>query len=119
MTKISLIIPAHNEIQLLPRLLDTVDVSRERYVGGREAIEVIVADNASTDGTDELAASRGCVVAPVEKRLIAAARNGGARVEQCCVPDDDDRSPFVPFATDAKHLVFRVGFEGGQVQYIG
>jgi hypothetical protein len=34
MTKISLIIPAHNEIQLLPRLLDIVDVAWERFVGG-------------------------------------------------------------------------------------
>lgn len=92
MTKISLIIPAHNEIKLLPRLLDTVDVARACYAGGAGAIEVIVADNASTDGTGELAASRGCVVAPVEKRLIAAARNGGARVargEILCFVDAD------------------------------
>jgi glycosyltransferase involved in cell wall biosynthesis len=94
MKKLSLIIPAHNESRLLPRLLDTVDVARERYLGGSDAIEVIVADNASTDGTGELAASRGCVVEPVERRLIAAARNGGARIAQgeiLCFVDADTR----------------------------
>ena len=78
MKRLSLIIPAHNESRLLPRLLNTVDVARERFLGGSDAIEVIVADNASTDGTGKLAVSRGCVVVPVERRLIAAARNGGA-----------------------------------------
>jgi len=40
---------------------------------------VIVADNESTDRTAEIARSRGCEVVPVEKRAIAAVRNGGAR----------------------------------------
>jgi glycosyltransferase involved in cell wall biosynthesis len=42
-------------------------------------VEVVVADNAATDDTAAIARNRGCVVAPVEKRCIAAARNGGAR----------------------------------------
>ena len=94
MKRLSLIIPAHNESRLLPRLLDTVDVARERFLGGSDTIEVIVADNASTDGTGELAASRGCVVVPVEQRLIAAVRNGGARIgrgEILCFVDADTR----------------------------
>ncbi|MHB8972759.1 MAG: glycosyltransferase [Pirellulaceae bacterium] len=37
-----------------------------------------VADNDSTDATPQIAAARGCHVAHVSKRLIAAARNGGA-----------------------------------------
>lgn len=74
----TLVIPAHNEEALLPRLLDTVDVARARYSFGASAIEVIVADNASTDRTAEIAAARGCRVVPVAKRVIAAARNGGA-----------------------------------------
>src|SRR5204863_3502104 len=74
----TLVIPAHNEEALLPRLLDTVDVARARYSFGADAIEVIVADNASTDRTAEIAAARGCRVVPVEKRAIAASRNGGA-----------------------------------------
>ena len=94
MKKLSLIIPAHNEIELLPRLLDTVDLAREKFQGGSDAIEVVVADNASTDGTGELAASRGCVVVPVERRLIAAVRNSGARHargEILCFVDADTR----------------------------
>ena len=79
MIEISLIIPAHNETKLLPRLLATVDEARRRFVGGADAVEVMVADNASTDGTSKVAAAGGCVVVLVAKRLIAAARNGGAR----------------------------------------
>jgi glycosyltransferase involved in cell wall biosynthesis len=74
----TLVIPAHNEEALLPRLLDTVEVARVRYSFGPGAIDVIVADNASTDRTGEIAAARGCRVVPVAKRAIAAARNGGA-----------------------------------------
>ena len=76
--RVSLVIPAYNEASLLPRLLDTVDVARQRFSGGAEAIEVIVADNGSTDGTAAIAAGRGCRVALVARRMIGAARNGGA-----------------------------------------
>jgi len=75
----SLIIPAYNEERLLSRLLDSVDVAREAY-GGAGEVEVIVADNSSTDRTASIAEARGCKVVRVEKRVIAAARNGGARV---------------------------------------
>jgi glycosyltransferase involved in cell wall biosynthesis len=77
---ISLVIPAWNEAVYLPRLLDTVDVARARY--GADRVEVIVADNDSTDDTAQVAASRGCRVAHVAKRAIAAARNGGAAIAQ-------------------------------------
>jgi glycosyltransferase involved in cell wall biosynthesis len=80
MPAISLVIPAYNEAALLPRLLDTIDAARDRFAGGRDQIEVIVADNGSTDDTAAIARARGCVVAPVSKRMIAAARNGGAVV---------------------------------------
>jgi glycosyltransferase involved in cell wall biosynthesis len=73
--RISLIIPAFNEEELLPRLLDSVDVARATYSG---TVEVVVADNASTDGTAEIARRRGCRVATVERRAIASVRNGGA-----------------------------------------
>jgi glycosyltransferase involved in cell wall biosynthesis len=77
---LSLVIPAYNEASFLPRLLDTIDVARDRYSGGRDAIEVIVADNSSTDATADIARSRGCKVAKVRKRVIGAARNGGAAI---------------------------------------
>ena len=40
----SVISPAYNESELLPRLLESLAVARERYVGGVEAIEIIVAN---------------------------------------------------------------------------
>lgn len=89
---ISLVIPAYNEEALLPRLLATVKTARERYVGGADRIEVIVADNSSTDRTAEIARAHGCRVAHVEKRAIAAARNGGAAIARgviVCFTDAD------------------------------
>jgi glycosyltransferase involved in cell wall biosynthesis len=76
--RISLVIPAYNEENFLPHLLDSVEVAARRYSRGAAAVEVIVADNASTDRTAEVARSRGFRVVPVAKRSIAAARNAGA-----------------------------------------
>lgn len=73
---ISLVIPAHNEEAYLPRLLRSVEEARRRYDG---SLEVIVVDNASTDGTAEAAREHGCRVVSEEKRSIAAVRNRGAR----------------------------------------
>lgn len=77
--RFSVVVPARNEEHLLPRLLDTVAAARAAYSGGEGAVEVIVADNVSTDRTAAIALDRGCRVATVEKRVIGAARNGGAR----------------------------------------
>jgi glycosyltransferase involved in cell wall biosynthesis len=77
--RISLVIPAFNEARLLPRLLDSVAIARERFAARGGAVEVIVADNVSTDDTAQIAAARGCLVATVTTRAIAAVRNGGAR----------------------------------------
>lgn len=78
MPRISLIIPAYNEEQYLPASLASVDTARPRYIDGPGEIEVIVADNASTDATAAVASEHGCRVIRVAKRSIAAARNGGA-----------------------------------------
>jgi len=80
MPRISLVIPAYNEEKLLPGLLRSVEVAQSKYQTTGREIEVIVADNSSTDRTAILAAERGCRVAPVAQRCIAAARNAGARV---------------------------------------
>lgn len=88
--RFSIIIPAYNEARLLPRQLDSIEIAATGY--GSDQIEVIVADNLSTDGTRALAESKGCRVVAVTKRRIAAARNGGASVasgEILCFIDAD------------------------------
>jgi len=77
--RFSMVVPAYNEERLLPRLLDSIDIARAAYAGTGK-VEVIVADNSSTDRTASIAAARGCHVVGVDKRVIAAARNGGARI---------------------------------------
>jgi glycosyltransferase involved in cell wall biosynthesis len=92
--RLSLVIPAYNESALLPRLLDTVMVARSRYQHGPAAIEVIVADNGSTDDTAAIATHYGCRVVPVAPRNIGAVRNGGAREARgdlLCFVDADGR----------------------------
>ncbi len=92
--RFSVVIPAFNEEKYLPLLLDSIDAARSAFGGGREAVEVIVADNMSSDATAAVAASRGCRVVRVEKRVIAAARNGGARAAEgkvLCFIDADAR----------------------------
>jgi len=90
--KFSIVIPAYNEEQYLPRLLDSLALARSNYSGGAGAVEVIVADNDSTDGTAEIAGARGASVVSVKKRRIAAARNGGGHAaggEIVCFIDAD------------------------------
>ncbi|MDA8020067.1 MAG: glycosyltransferase [Thermoanaerobaculia bacterium] len=94
MPRFSLVIPAYNEELLLPRLLDTVEVARRSYRGGPQEVEIVVADNGSTDRTVEIARTAGAVVAQVEPRIIAAVRNGGAAVasgDHLCFIDADSR----------------------------
>jgi len=88
--RFSIIIPAYNEAILLPRLLDSIEIAATKY--GRDQIEVIVADNLSTDNTRAVAESMGSRVVTVTKRRIAATRNGGANAsngEILCFIDAD------------------------------
>lgn len=74
---ISLIVPAHNEAQLLGPTLQALHVAA-RTTG--TAYELIVVDDASTDATAAIAAAAGARVIAVTHRQIARARNAGARV---------------------------------------
>src|SRR5688572_4438037 len=94
--RFSVIIPAYNEEKFLPRLLESIEVARSNYSGGpnqiEAQIEVVVADNDSTDRTAEVANQHRARVVHVAKRRIAAARNGGARAasgEILCFIDAD------------------------------
>ena len=108
--RFSVIIPAYNEEQYLPRLLKSIDRARANYSGGRDQIEVVVADNASTDRTAEVAAAHGARVVHVAKRRIGAARNGGAQTasaEILCFIDAD--SAVHPQTFDAIDRVMKTG----------
>ncbi|MBI3860277.1 MAG: glycosyltransferase [Planctomycetia bacterium] len=73
---ISFIVPAHNEELLVGATVASI------HGAAREAgveYELIVVDDASTDGTARIAAELGARVVAVNKRQIAAVRNAGAR----------------------------------------
>ncbi|HEX4560610.1 MAG TPA: glycosyltransferase, partial [Gemmatimonadales bacterium] len=53
---------------------------RRRYAGDPGAVEIIVADNASTDRTSDVARAHGARVVSEPRRVIAAVRNTGAAV---------------------------------------
>lgn len=78
--RFSVVIPAHNEARYLPRLLDSIDVAQAAYGAAPGTIEVVVADNDSTDETAAVAAARGCRVTGQPKRVISAVRNAGAAI---------------------------------------
>ena len=76
--KVSVIIPAWNEEQLLPACLESVRMAFAARPDLRP--EVIVVDNNSTDGTAALANAAGARVVFEAKNQIARARNTGAAV---------------------------------------
>ncbi len=73
---ISFIVPAHNEEAWISRCLTAIDVATQSLV---PAHEVLVVDDASTDGTSAIAATHGARVISVAYRQISATRNAGAR----------------------------------------
>jgi glycosyltransferase involved in cell wall biosynthesis len=74
---ISFVVPAHDEEQCLATTLRALNAAANE-VG--EPFEVIVVNDASTDRTGAIGLEFGARVIEVKYRLIAAARNAGARV---------------------------------------
>ena len=74
-TPVSVIIPTHNRVGLLPQAIDSV--LGQTYTN----FELIVVDDGSTDGTQSLLASYGKAIISLhqENRGPAAARNAGIR----------------------------------------
>ena len=73
---VSFVVPAHNEE---PLLASTLRAIHDAAAACRVEYEVIVADDASTDRTAQVAADSGAHVVSVQHRQIGATRNSGAR----------------------------------------
>ncbi|MGW7410209.1 glycosyltransferase [Streptomyces sp. NPDC054833] len=80
---LSVIVPAYNEADYLPRYLPTVSASLRAWeaVSGERG-EVIVVDNASTDETATVAKGLGARVVMEPVRSIGLVRNTGARTAE-------------------------------------
>ena len=76
---LSFIVPAHNEELELAATLEAIHAVAS---GAAQLYEIIVVDDASTDGTSEIASRAGAKVVRINRRQIAAARNAGARAAQ-------------------------------------
>src|SRR5690554_2186049 len=89
---LSIIIPAHDEAPLIGATLDAL-ADATAWLG--DGAEVIVVDDASTDGTAAIALAHGAKVVQVQARQIAAARNAGAaaaRGDRLLFVDADTRA---------------------------
>ena len=73
---VSFVIPAHNEE---PMLAATLTAIHSAATACKIAYEVVVADDASTDRTAQIADELNARVVSVQHRQIAATRNSGAR----------------------------------------
>ena len=100
--RVSFILPAWNEEQLLPRALEAIHRAA-RVV--EVSYQIVVADDASTDRTAEVARAHGAEVVSCENRQIAATRNAGAR------GSDGDLLVFVDADTQVTAEVVRAAVE--------
>ncbi len=71
----SIVIPAYNEEAYLPATLDAIRNAEARL---SEPVDIIVADNMSTDLTRQVAVSFGARLVVVSTKCISAVRNRGA-----------------------------------------
>jgi GT2 family glycosyltransferase len=74
MPVVSFVIPVRNDAERLRTCLETIRASAYP----RDCLEIIVADNDSTDGSDRVARSAGAEVIPIEARSVAFSRNTAA-----------------------------------------
>ena len=76
---LSVIVPAFNERAYLPAPLQHLDAAARRLDAVGDAdVEIVVVDNASTDGTGDLARHAGARVIGEAEHNIARVRNAGA-----------------------------------------
>jgi glycosyltransferase involved in cell wall biosynthesis len=73
---LSFVVPAYNEEKCLPATLESIHAAARSLALD---YEIVVADDASSDATAELARQGGARVVSVNNRQIAKTRNAGAR----------------------------------------
>jgi glycosyltransferase involved in cell wall biosynthesis len=111
---VSFVVPAYNEELLLPRTLSSIQAAAREL---RIDYEIVVADDASTDRTAQVATQRGARVVRVNNRQIASTRNAGARAasgELLIFVDADTLVPVGPVA-GALRVVASDGVAGGSL----
>lgn len=75
--KLSFVIPAYNEEALIGKCLESILKQTASLPESRQDVEIIVANNASTDRTKEIAASYGVLTVDEPRKGVAAARQAG------------------------------------------
>jgi glycosyltransferase involved in cell wall biosynthesis len=115
--KVSFVIPAHNEEKLIARTLESIHAAGDEALG-RGEYEIVVADDASTDRTGEIARTfehRGTRVVRAENRQISKTRNTGAKasVGDVLVFVDADTSIDPEIVRAAVAVIEKGGIGGG------
>ena len=107
--KLSVIVPAFNEEQLLPATLESIRSASRAFQDAGWSTELIVCDNNSTDRTAEIAAAAGARVVFEPVNQIARARNAGAAAAtgDWLVFVDADSHPSVGLFTDVVAAIRR------------
>jgi glycosyltransferase involved in cell wall biosynthesis len=117
--ELSIVMPCLNEAETLGTCIrKALDSLRKNDISG----EVLIADNGSTDGSQEIARELGARVVPVRERGYGAALSGGieaARGRFVIMGDADDSydfaklEPFVAKLREGYDLVMGNRFQGG------
>jgi glycosyltransferase involved in cell wall biosynthesis len=113
---LSFIVPAYNEELELPRALAAIRAAAEASL---QPYEIIVADDASTDATAQIAKLAGAIVVPVRYRQIAAVRNAGAHAASGDVFFFVDADTFIlPVHVTAARAALAAGCAGGGARIV-
>lgn len=76
---VTILMPCLNERVTLPACIDTARDAADQLAGRGLAVEILISDNGSDDGSQEYARSRGCRVVHCDRRGYGAALINGIR----------------------------------------
>jgi glycosyltransferase involved in cell wall biosynthesis len=113
-SRFSILIPARNEQDFLPRCLDSIKVAAIPFP---DPVEIIVALNRCTDQTEEIALNHGAKVVREDGRNLARIRNAAAKVAtgEIIVTIDADSRMTDNMLTEINRLLRTGRFIGGGV----